>query len=217
MRAFIFPSTLLLVAALAVSCSEQNAPTETLRGPAFNFINGPDNPGESGVFREQDGFIFLVSNDSDRKQPVTTLVIRHFQSDDHPVFCDGAPFPTSDEQAISNPADAVDAIIVLTQARELPVLIYPPFPGGDPCDFLQNGWLFRGTHSLRFQDNNFSFELGRTDSFGWEGNGVVFDPSGNRYRYTEAQRLVFTPLEDEPFFILRNVKATLNIVRVGRR
>ena len=44
-----------------------------------------------------------------------------------------------------------------------------------------------------------------------EGNGLVLDPSGNRYRYTEAHRAVNA---EDPFRTL-NLAVTIKVQRVN--
>ncbi len=216
MRALIVAGTFLFVAAFAFGCADETVPTsstQTVPGLSFNFTNGPEHPGESGVYRSTGGFIFLVTNNATLTTPAT-MVIRHYQSDDSEEVCGGGtPFPDWDFQEVTNPNDVVEAVRLLAQTGEIPVLIYPLFDGSkDFCDFLVEDWIYRGTHMLRDQDNNFFFDPAHTNAWGWEANGFVYDRDGDRYRYLEVQRFVVDP---DPFRLL-NVMVKVKIHPTGK-
>jgi hypothetical protein len=127
-------------------------------------------------------------------------IVRHYPSDDSFEVCGGSQqAPVLEEQYVSDPNAINGVIVVLRKTGEVPVLIYPPNDGTkDFCDYLAEDWLFRGTGRLRYQDNNFFFDPSRTNTFGWRGEGTVYDQSGNRYHYTEEQFFVVDP---EPFTV----------------
>ena len=216
MRAFTIP-TLLLVASLAVGCTDETAPTaatEAVAGPSFNFTNGPDNPGASIVFRfDNIGGNFLLTTDGE-------LFVRHFQSDDI-FFCGGSQgFPNWTFNDVWQFFPEFPAVFrELAKSGEIPVFIYPPFPGGDFCDFLANDWLYKGTHTLVNPDNNFFWFLGvgDQDSFGWSAHGFVEDPSGNRFRYTEEFRIiVHGPCCDPADFTINVAVANIRVHPIRR-
>lgn len=191
MKALRIPAALLLLAALVVGCSDQNAPTastQTLLNPLFNFMNGPDNPGKSGVFRFE-SVVFVASTDPDRD-----LLAFHFQADDW-IGCGGSSgFEESDVQWVTNPQEAHEAVKSLAQSGETPVFIYwLSDPEPDFCKFLAENWLYKGTHSVLVHDNDLFVSGPGANSFGWSAHGTVYDPSGTRCKYSENQNALISP------------------------
>ena len=160
--------------------------------PEFGTSNGPANPGHSFVFRSNDG-IFLSSVDD-----VQGLVVRHYNTEDID-FCGGSTAPpTAEAQLVLTPGGA----IYTWRTGVLPVYVYrlsevpPQVVSPQFCIDLKERWIYRGTHKLSNHDNNLFFEPGRTNAFGWNAQGTVFDRAGKQYAYRESFLGVFVP---DPF------------------
>lgn len=198
MRACMIPRALLLVLALAVGCSDANLPTAgpSESTPTFSVADGPENPGNSLVFKFQN-VVFTTTID-----PEADLVARHYDAINAP-FCDGTDFPLQDIQWVTDPQHEFEVVRRLVQSDgEIPVVIYrlSEVPPGLPdCDDLANLWLYRGTHRFRGQDNNLFFDPSHTNSWGWNAQGKVYDRAGDRFHYNEHSRFVIDP---DPFRIL---------------
>lgn len=197
---------LSLVAALA-SCNTSSPVAPAAAGsetnPAFGTGNGPVNPGHSFVFRSNDG-IFLTSVDE-----AQDLVVRHYDTEDID-FCGGSSAPpTAEAQLVLTPG----AAIYVWRTGVIPVYIYrlsevPPQEVSEQfCQDLVEKWIYRGTHRLTNHDNNLFFEPGRTNAFGYNGQGTVFDRTGKKYSYKESFLAVLLP---DPF-IERNFRYNLSI------
>ena len=182
---------IILAAAAVLGCSEVSAPVEQ---PLFNFSNGPANPGNSGVFRFQGLFTLRLD------YPDQGLIVRHYAADNSFEVCGGSQtFPSDDEQAVTDLGQANAVIKLLVQEKNVPVLIYPPYLGDKAfCDFLASDWLYKGTGSLRFNDNNFDFDPSRTDAYRWAGQGTVYDHAGKKHQYNEMQKFTIDP---DPFVV----------------
>jgi hypothetical protein len=136
-------------------------------------------------------------------------VVRHYDTE-HIDFCGGtvAP-PTVEAQLVLTPGAAV----YTWKSGVLPVYIYrlsevpPQEVSPQFCLDLKQKWIYRGTHQLTNHDNNLFFDPTRTDAFGYNGQGTVFDRAGKRYSYREALLAVFVP---DPFREL-NFSYTLTI------
>ena len=74
----------------------------------------------------------------------------------------------------------------------LPVYVYrlselPPQDVSEQfCIDLTTKWIYRGTHQLTNHDNNLFGEPTRTNAFGWNAQGTVFDRAGQKYSYRES-------------------------------
>jgi hypothetical protein len=176
---------------LGVAACDQSRPTApTSDIPALGTGNGPDHPGHSFVFRSNDG-IFLSTVDD-----AQGLVVRHYNTEEID-FCGGADvFPTAEAQIVFTPGAAV----YTWKTGTIPVYIYllsEVPPGQEPseqfCSDLKNKWIYKGTHSLTNHDNNLFFELGRTNAFGFNGQGIVFDQAGKKFSYRESFLAAITP------------------------
>jgi hypothetical protein len=195
----------LLMGLVACDTARPVGPTGAGSGgvPELGTSNGPINPGHSFVFRSNDG-IFLSTVDD-----ANGLVVRHYNTEDID-FCGGStPPPTAEAQLVLTPG----AAIYTWRTGELPVYVYriSEVPPGDVspdfCQKLKDKWIYRGTHKLTNHDNNLFFEPGRTNAFGYNGQGTVFDRAGRSYAYRESLLAVLNP---EPF-IERNVRYVLSI------
>jgi hypothetical protein len=166
-------------------------------GQVRGFINGPENPGNSGVYRFEDYF-FVWTTDPERD-----LTATHYRSDDW-TLCGGAyGFEPAEIQWVTNPRGVAEAVRQLVKDDDAPVLIYQTSaqPGwGDfaaQCEFLANGWLFRGTHRTVANDNDLFLGGPGANSFGWRMHGTVYDHDGNECRYQEIQKGLILPDGEE--------------------
>ena len=192
MKSLRIIATCAIAVALIVGCTEQNTPTESAGpsvDPSFGFLNGPENPGMSGVYRYQDGLWFLGTND-----PTTDLLVWHLAAEDW-WFCDGTEGPPDfDIQNVTNPQGVHDALVQLAKADDLPIYIYrwSEFANSTLpwCEKVTDLWLYKGTHRMVYNDNDWNVTGSRGNSYHWNAHGTVYDPDGNEYRYQEQQHCV---------------------------
>ena len=205
MQSLRIPATFLFLMVFLGACQESlptdpgEAPVAT---PQSNFLNGPTNPGNSGIVRFN-GVAFTFST-----APALDLIAAHFQGDDMSLFgCSGGSDPLeADVQWVNNQEDIVreitklvDAPIVIARLSESPFPFTPGF-----CEFWQEDWIYQGTHTLKSHDNDLFNGGPGANSFGWSGQGTVYDPAGTRYRYTEQQLAVLSP-DDQTFRFLTEI------------
>jgi hypothetical protein len=195
----------LVAAALALSCTEQTAPPEAAPySPpiAFDFINGPASPGNSGIFRYQD-VVFEVAVDES-----AGLVSLHGLVNTVADLCAGlGEFDLMDIQLKPHSADEVNSLIV---DRESPVQIFALPAEGVSCESLSGApVLYSGTVTFRETDNNETptgTEGGRANSFGWTSRGVLDDlVNGGQVRYSEEVRFVINPQTEEFRVLVSNI------------
>ena len=181
-----------LAVLVVFGCSDPPTTSTTLNddavAPSFNFFDGPDNPGNSGVFRFQN-VEFVATTDLNRDYYAI-----HFQADDWSV-CGGASDPlASDVQWVTNMEDVVRAI---TQLVDAPLFIYRLSDLFDPdldlCSWLEEDWLYQGTHTVKSHDNDFFNSGPGANSWGWSGQGRVYDQAGTKCQYHEHQNAVVSP------------------------
>jgi hypothetical protein len=197
---------------LGLTACEEGKPTAPSDdNPMFGTGNGPAEPGHSLVVRSNDG-IFLTSVDE-----VNGLVVRHYNTENID-FCGGTDTPpTAEAQAVFLPG----AVIYTWKTGVIPVYVYrlsevPPQEASPQlCNDLKTKWLYKGTHTLTNHDNDVFFEPGRTNAFGWIGQGSVVDRAGRGYRYSESFQAAITPVPAPPpedvIGIERNVRYSLSI------
>lgn len=202
-RRLVVPLFLLSLSACADSTLVSPAGDRSDPRPELGTANGPANPGNSFVFRSNDG-IFLTTVDETQD-----LVIRHYDAGNID-FCGGtAVFPTAEAQLVLTPGGA----IYVWRTGVLPVYVYrlsevpPQEESPQFCSDLKTKWIYRGTHHLTNHDNNLFFEPGRTNSFGFNGEGKLSDRTGKRFSYRESLLVVVAP---EPFRVF-NERYTLVI------
>jgi len=185
------PLVVVLALFVAVSCDQklvEPADDQVVEAPAFNYMNGPANPGNSGVSRdlfEEDCF-WCGTTSGDGQ-----YLAAHYQGDDI-FFCGGSSqFYPWDMQLVENKSGQ----LYKQQAYDVPLFIYDLsdlatacFSGGPQeacCTFRAEEWLYKGTHDMRavdnWQDNRWYQQF--------MANGVVYDPDGLQYRYREHQKL----------------------------
>ncbi len=193
-KSFLLLSLLGTVAACAPT--EPAAPVAGGVGPAYGTSNGPANPGNSLVVRFDDE-AFLVSVD-----PANDLVVRHYNAEDI-FFCGGSTGAAPAEaQLVLTP----NAAVYGWKTGEVPVYVYrlsevpPQVVSPQLCADLVDKWIYAGTHTLINHDNNLFFDPSRTNAFGWNGNGTVYDRNGAAYHYSELTHVVVDP---SPFRVIR--------------
>ena len=95
----------------------------------------------------------------------------------------------------------------------IPVYVYrlsevPPQEASEQfCQDLKTKWIYRGTHRLTNHDNNLFFEPGRTNAFGWTGEGSVLNRAGKKFSYRES---LLATIATDPV-VVRNERYTLVI------
>ncbi|MGB5301879.1 MAG: hypothetical protein WBP10_18055 [Thermoanaerobaculia bacterium] len=208
------PLIVALVSFVALSCDQQPVepvPDQVAEAPALNFMNGPENPGNSPVYRFRDygyGSVF----DFDRG-----LRVRLYDTF-NTVACGGdADYPIWDYQDVDG-----DRVRSISQVREVPVVVYPfpNTPGKEFCDFLAEDWLYKGTGYAHINDNNVFWWMGTggNNSFSVRVNGTVEDPEGNLHQLNAMNKYVVKgmccapdiPLAEEDYEYL-SVIETINI------
>ncbi|HSH76184.1 MAG TPA: hypothetical protein VLA09_10915 [Longimicrobiales bacterium] len=177
-----------VMALATVGCQETPiSPAAADLEPSFNFSNGPDSPGNSGVIRFEGAFGFLSWEESEGG-----LFAFHFENADLPI-CGGSGLdPTGDVQIVATTAGLLRDIIqvpdtpisIYSAAVVLPI-IFGQIPPDEGCQILADDWLYRGTHTMTVTGL-----IGAGQSFGWSGYGDVWDPDGNQFNYTETARIV---------------------------
>jgi hypothetical protein len=139
----------IIAAVLALSCTERTAPPDAAP-PAppvsFDFLNGPDSPGNSGIFRFQD-VVFEIAVDES-----AGLVSLHGLLNTVADLCaDLGEFDLMDLQLKPHSAEEVNSLIV---DRESPVQILALPAEGVSCESLSGApVLYSGTATFRETDN----------------------------------------------------------------
>jgi hypothetical protein len=196
----------LIAAALVLSCTEKTAPTEAAPSSppvAFDFINGPGSPGNSGIFRFQD-VVFETTVDES-----AGLFSIHGLLNTVADLCAGlGEFDLMDLQLKPHSAEEVNSLIV---DRESPVQIFALPAEGVSCESLSGApVLYSGTVTFRETDNNETptgSEGGRANSFGWTSRGVLDDlVNGGQVRYSEEVRLLINPQTEEFRVLVSNIR-----------
>jgi hypothetical protein len=190
----------IIAVVLILSCTERTAPPDAAAPPtppvSFDFLNGPDSPGNSGIFRFQD-VIFEITFDFN-----AGLMSVHGLINSIADLCnDLGEFDLMDIQLKPHSRDEVNSLIV---DRESPVqiLAIPPEGLGESlcADFSGAPVLYSGTVAFRETDNNETLEGtegGRANSFGWRAQGVLDDlVNGGHVRYNEELRFIISPRDE---------------------
>jgi hypothetical protein len=194
-----------------IACGQGDVPSQpsALGLPSHDEIEKvPANPGNSGVFRFED---VLITNSTD---PGRDLIAWHIFAENW-TGCGGTEnFPLADVQTIETPSGAVHWVGVHS---EIPVYIYRlsewnALGNAEICDFLANDWLYRGTHTMRATANDVTQAGHGASTFGWSAHGVVEDPAGTVYRYTEQQRAIFDQRTGNAKWMTENIR----VHRIGR-
>jgi hypothetical protein len=206
MRSLTLLLTCVCVLAL-VSCSDDvgyQPPVDDTPVSLDNFTNGPDSPGNSGVFRFDDGVLIATTTD-----PARDLVAYHVFAEDWIGCGGGSGFPLADVQGVETPNGVIHLV---GRYYDIPVYIHRlsdvPVGGTQEefCDFLANDWLYRGTHDLIYTDSDFLGTANAVASYGWRAHGTVFDPAGEQFHYTEAQRALFDTQTFETTWVVENIR-----------
>jgi hypothetical protein len=197
------PLVVVLALFVAVSCDQkivEPAADQVAEAPAFNFMNGPENPGESDVYRFKDyGTLSIIDFDQG-------LRVRLYDTFDTWRCGGAADDPIWDYQDVDG-----DRVKSVNQLQEVPLVVYPfpNTPGKDYCDFLAEDWLYRGTGVASVNDNNvFWFTgTGGQNSFITRARGTVEDRAGDLHNLNAISKVVvngmccfdWIPLEDEDY------------------
>ena len=193
---------------VAVSCDQQPVGPLTdpvAEAPTLNFMNGPENPGESDVWRYQWRYIFWSGHDD------LNLAAEYMHAEDQGWYggaykydCGGSyDHPVWDIQESGNPDN--ERVPMVAQRKDTPVYVYhlddmyEAYDSGDNstfCEFIADEWLYRGEINMVYTDNNWwgSPEV-QANPWGFRANGFVWDQEGNRYNYHEHWRMFCTPTE----------------------
>ena len=152
----------LLVCALIIGCAEQPLPTAEVPEAAFNFTHGPEIIEQADIFRFADRW-FVATTDR-------VLWAFHYDAiNDHPLCDADAEGVVWYEQFKGDINIWVgEKMRYVAQVRDAPVTIYQYIPWPRPwtplrdengdlipenveilCDWLDNDWLYHGTHSRR--------------------------------------------------------------------
>ena len=191
-------------APVQVQSNGQELSVENLK----KFDNAPFHSGNSGVYRYQGWVAWIATRNTDG-----TMWAVRAEPDNRWWGC-GPNVSVSNYQWIENPVDVTKAVVEISNTKDLPIYIYGPYTGPDVCTWLENAWVYQGTHQLSSQDNNVfgvNENPERTNSWGWQAHGFVYDRDGNRYRYTESQRAVHKP--GEP---VKWVTEKIQVIPIGK-
>lgn len=196
----------IAAAVLVVSCTERTAPADAA---SFGFSNGPESPGESGIFRSEVGWFEVARDES------AGLISLNGWPGTVASFCDhlaaGDVFEFAekmDQQTKPHIADEVNALLV---DRETSVQILElASPAVRLCrDLREAPVLYSGTAAFHRTDNNLTetgTEGGRANSFGWTSQGMLEEvATGRRVHYNGAVRLLINPTTDELTVILSRI------------
>ena len=204
MRSLTLLLTCVCVFAL-ISCGDDGVyqpPADNTSASLDNFTNGPANPGNSGVFRLDNGILIATTTD-----PARDLIAYHVFAEDW-VGCGGSSgFPLADVQGVETPNGVLHLI---GKYYDIPVYIHRlsdvPADPADFCDFLENAWLYRGTHDLIYTDSDFNGTANAVASYGWRAHGTVFDPAGEQFHYSESQHALFDTQTFETTWLTENIR-----------
>lgn len=195
---------LLLLGAATLACSDR-APQPLAAGPApaFDFTNGPESPGESGIFRFDDLWIEVIVDAAGGYKSIHGLV----NSVDE--LCTGlGELNEVSFQVKTLHADEVHALLV---DREQAVQVFAFIPGGICATLRGVTPIARGTANWRRTDNNFTAtgtEGGRANAFGSTAQGVLAATAGGQLRYSAELLLLINPKTEELTVAARNVRLT---------
>lgn len=173
-----------LAAILAVGCTEQatapTAPNDAAVAPTFNFINGPDMPGNSGIIRAE-GQDFLFGTDPARGLfSVIGLGVPLNES----FFCGVDSFDDIDFLSFQE-FFAAGARHQHIQGRDVTIEV-ATFDWN--CGDLSIGF---GSGNLDVTDNDQFVSGTRANAFGWSAHGKLIDNvTGETLNYSETQRAV---------------------------
>lgn len=198
---------LIGIAAILTSCNSSTAPRGD-RPTSFGFTNGPESPGNSGIFRFEDAFAALIFDFDAGLLAVIGLNTTIAE------FCEGAedPFSLADVQIKPHEHGEVNSLIV-SKSTPIQIVAIPEESEGDFCaDFADQPVLYSGTGSVQRTDNNLTetgTEGGRANSFGFSSQGTLEDlVNGGEVQFSGILRLLITP--DDEF---REINSDITISR----
>ena len=215
------PLVVALALFVAVSCDQQPvepAAEQIAEAPALNFMNGPENPGNSPVYRFNDigpNSVFdFAGGDWWECGPETGCLRARLYDTFDTWRCGGAADdPIWDYQDVDG-----DRLKSVNQVKEVPIVVYPypNTPGKSFCDFLAEDWLYKGTGMARVNDNNvFWFTgTGGNNTYRTGVNGTVEDREGGVHQLIATNSYVvngmccfdWIPLEDEDYREIKKIE-----------
>ena len=180
---------LALLPLVFAACTEQAPVAPVEDGPAFNFMNGPENPGN--VLRFEYYGILSITD------PVRGLRVRFYDTFDT-WRCGGSTDDPVWAYQDTQEGEFGAVVQEVAKSQELPFVVYPwpNTPGKDFCQFLQEDWLFRGTGTVSLNDSNYFWFTGTggTDAVTIRAQGVVEDAAGNKHNLTAFTHYVVNGL-----------------------
>lgn len=202
------PATLWLLVGMAsvIACSERTEPDSAPPPVTFGFINGPQSPGNSGIFRGED-FFFAVIADFE----AGLVAVIGLENTIAELCSEEGEFDLAALQLKPHEFGEVNSLITMQDAP-VQVFAIPDNPQGFCTDLAGAPVLYSGTASLQRTDNNFTetgTEGGRANSFGWSAQGVLTDlVNGGEVHFSGVRRFLISP-QDE----FRQVLSKLTITR----
>lgn len=194
MKALRIPMALMVLAALAVGCSEQRTPTEsteTFTKPAFNFANGPDEAGIVVRTSIAGATEFFVA-DFDR------MLLGVHDSDNSPLDCFGTPteWTTLDIQDVL----VSDATKELLLTRDyVNVYEWTGFPTID-CTLINDPTrhLAQGRVQFVLLDNDLNGPPPGANSWGFRSAGSLDNlmDGGKKVGYKLIRKWLWRPKDD---------------------
>lgn len=184
------PLVLTLALFVAVSCDQQ--PTDVVEqpvatAPAFNFMNGPAFPGNSGLERLSSNETFNYTLDFEAPWLLVTYDPFEAYAGCTLDFPDDAPpWDIQEKQRVTK-----DGVLTTRLLQgDLDVTLYDHFIWDTEytsvCEFLVNDWLYRGTAKFVVHREYLDDVWQRNVA---SANGVVEDRDGNLYRLQYQERM----------------------------
>jgi hypothetical protein len=197
----------LFLLAVAVGCNEQNAPNDVLTEPSPSTSHAPANTGPVVVMFED--YWALLGNSNEEKTLVSVIGLGVMDPSESFV-CDGTATPdVFSWQLLFEPSGPIG---VLLKGSEVTVHVYAYDDYFDQanttnCDRVTSPLLALGTGNFVINDNDVFLDGTRVNSFGWRAQGTLTDlVNGGCARYTEEQRSIWMPGDDNNVFVARNIR-----------
>jgi len=192
---------LLLVAAIAVGCDEQNTATEPVTDVTVDFINGPEIPGNSHIARYETG-ITTFEFDDDR----TYLVAKGLGAEDpaESRVCGGdAVDVVAWQDLCPRYGDEGCEILMWLGRADLTIHVYDydafvtaagASGSWDWCDGVTSPRLAQGYGVFMNSGNNFYGSGTRADGYRWKAQGTLADlVNGGCARFLQQSHALYLP------------------------
>jgi len=195
MRARI-PIVLACAALLAVAC--QDTPSEPVDPPVatvpdFNFMNGPASPGNSGIERFPESYIFNFTVDWDKRWLVAFYDVWEGYAGCTLDYPDPALMEPWDIQMNDRETPEGTLTTLLLKGEHdvyiMDHLIYDQTEydwDTEVCEWVMASWVYRGTGKFL---SHREFLDGVPHRLDQGGNGIVQDREGNYYRLHYKERI----------------------------